>query len=114
MGIRGFEWAIYVDDDGGRWLLRVDADYYADPDRGWEARTSTDDRVWPQGWRPRFVEGLEVSGTTQRSRVGSLAAPLWTGAATSFVVNASGQLPVAVKVIRWWSERKLPSPPPLP
>lgn len=114
MGIRGFEWAIYTDDLEQRWLMRVDADYYADPDRGWSARTSEDVQLWPQGWKPREVEGIEDAGTTQRTRIGSLTAPLWTRIATSFVVNASGEEPVSAVVIRYWSEKRRPQPPALP
>lgn len=114
MGIRGFEWAIYEDDDGVRWLMKVDADYYADPDRGWSARTSEDVLQWPQGWTPRQVVGIEDSGVLQRTRVGSLSSPLWTRAVTSFVVNASGEEPVSATVFRYLSERRRPSPPPLP
>lgn len=114
MGIRGFEWAIYTDDDDVRWLMKVDADYYADEDRGWLARTSEDVLLWPQGWRPREVEGIEDGGRPQRARVGSLTAPLWTRAVTSFVVNASDELPVAATVIRYWSERRRPVPPAMP
>lgn len=114
MGIRGFEWAIYVDDDGIRWLMRVDADYYADEDRGWSARTSEDVLLWPQGWKPREVEGIEESGTSQRTRVGSLTSPLWARSVTSFVVIASDALPVAATVIRYWGERRRPVPPQVP
>lgn len=110
MGIRGFEWMIYTDDDGNRWLLRVDADYAADTDRGWAERGLDDVLIWPQGWKPRLVEGLEASGRRQQTRVGHLAAPLWTGAATSFVTIGSDTLPVAVAVTRWLSERKTPAP----
>jgi len=114
MGLRGFEWAIYLDDNGNRWLMRVDADYYADPDRGWSARTSEDVLIWPQGWRPREVEGVEDTGMLQRTRVGSPDAPLWTREVTSFVVNASGELPVSAAVIRYHGERTTPAPPPIP
>jgi len=114
MGIRGFEWAIYTDDNDNRWLMRVDADYYADPDRGWSARTSEDVLIWPQSWQPRAVEGVEDTGIRQRTRVGSVSAPLWSGAVTSFVVNASDALPVAVAVIRYLAEKRTPIPPSLP
>lgn len=114
MGIRGFEWGIYIDDDGTRWLMKVDADYFADPDRGWSSRTSDDTLYWPQGWLPRRVEGLESSGTTQFTRVASLAAALWTGEATSFIVNASDSAPVAVAVFRYWGERRRPQAPAIP
>lgn len=114
MGIRGFEWAVYVDDLDRRWLMRVDADYFADGDRGWSTRDSEDTAIWPQGWRPRRVEGVEATGQTQFARVGSTAAPLWTGAVTAFVVNASDQLPVAAAVIRYWAEQRRPEPPALP
>lgn len=111
MGIRGFEWAVYIDDQDERWLMKVDADYYADPDRGWSAPTEADVLLWPQGWKPREVEGLEPEGLTQRTRVGSLTAPLWTRVATSFVVNTSDSLAVAAEVFRYWSERRRPKPP---
>jgi len=114
MGIRGFEWAIYTDDDDNRWLMRVDADYYADPDRGWSARTAEDTQIWPQGWQPRVIEGVEGEGKLQRARIGSVTAPLWTREVTSFVVNASDALPVAVAVIRYLQEKRAPVPPPLP
>lgn len=114
MGIRGFEWMIYTDDLGERWLMRVDADYAADPDRGWAERTSGDTLIWPQGWRPREVEGIEAEGRTQRTRVGHVNAPLWTREVTTFLVNASDELPVAATVFRYWAEKRLPSPTPLP
>lgn len=110
MGIRGFEWAIYIDDLDRRWLIKVDADYYADPDRGWSAPTEEDTQLWPQGWRPREVEGLEPEGQSQRARIGSLTAPLWTREATSFAVNTSDSSTVAATVFRYWSERRRPQP----
>lgn len=114
MGIRGFEWAIYTDDDFNRWLMKVDADYYADADRGWSSRTSEDVLIWPQGWRPRMVVGVEDTGQLQEARVGHPEAPLWTRAVTSFVVHASAELPVSAAVIRYLSEKRAPVPPPTP
>ena len=114
MGTRGFEWAIYTDDNDNRWLMRVDADYYADPDRGWSARTAEDVLIWPQAWLPRAVEGVEAEGFRQRTRVGSTTAPLWTREVTSFFINASDALPVAVVVNRYLAERTTPAPPPIP
>lgn len=114
MGIRGFEWGIYIDDDGTRWLMKVDADYFADPDRGWSSRTIDDTLYWPQGWQPRKVEGLEAEGTTQFTRVGSLTAPLWTREVTTFLVNASDSAPVAAAVFRYWGERRRPQAPAIP
>ena len=114
MGIRGFEWAIYIDDDGNRWLMSVDADYYADPDRGWSSRTSDDVMLWPQGWRPREVEGLELSGRSQRTRVGRVDCALWDRTATTFTVNTSDSEAVLATVIRYWGEQRRPKPPELP
>jgi len=114
VGIRGFEWAIYTDDLDRRFLMKVDADYFADPDRGWSAPTEEDVLLWPQGWRPREVEGIEETGSSQRARIGSLSAPLWTRVATSFAVNTSDQLVVAAQVFRYWGERRKPVPPNLP
>lgn len=114
MSIRGFEWMIYTDDQGARWLMQVDADYAADPDRGWAERTEDDVLQWPQGWKPREVVGVEAGGNLQRARVGHLLAPLWTREVSTFAVNASDALPVAAAVIRYLSERKRPAAPPLP
>lgn len=114
MGIRGFEWAIYTDDLDVRWLMKVDADYYADPDRGWSAPTEGDTLLWPQGWRPREVEGLEDTGQSQRTRIGSLTAPLWTRTAVSFAVNTSDSGVVAASVIRYFAEKRSPAPPEIP
>jgi hypothetical protein len=114
MGIRGFEWAVYEDDLGQRWLMKVDADYFADPDRGWSAPGESDTALWPQGWKPREVEGVESTGATQRTRVGALSANLWTRAVTSFAVNTSDQLVAAAQVFRYWGERRRPSPPNFP
>lgn len=114
MTIRGREWMIYTDNQGGRWLMQVDSDYAADADRGWAERTEADTQVWPAPWAPRQVVGVEADGRLQRARVGHLAAPLWTGAVTAFVVQGSDELPHSVEVIRYLSERKRPAPPPLP
>lgn len=114
MGIRGFEWAIYTDDLDRRWLMKVDADYFADADRGWSVPGEEDTLLWPQGWRPREVEGLEPSGSTQRTRVGSTSAPLWTRSVTTFFVNTSDAGAVAVSVFRYFSERRRPQPAGLP
>lgn len=114
MGIRGYEWAIYTDDLGVRWLMKVDADYYADADRGWESPTEEDTQIWPQGWRPREIQGLEPEGISQRARIGSLTAPLWTGAATSFFVNTSDAGTTSASVFRYWGERRRPAPSGIP
>lgn len=114
MGIRGFVWAVYTDDSDNRWLMRVDADYYADPDRGWSSPSESDTTLWPLGWRPREIEGLEPEGKSQRTRIGSLSAALWTGAATSFAVNTSDAEVVAATVFRYWGEKRSPRPPQVP
>ena len=111
MGIRGFEWAVYTDDLDRRWLMRVDADYYADSDRGWSAPTESDTLIWPQGWRPRRIEGVEESGESHRTRIGSLTSTLWTREATFFFVNTSDGLTIAAAVTRYLGEKRSPAPP---
>lgn len=82
---RGFEWAIYVGDDGNIYTLRVDADYLLEAARGWSTLGTAGVPPLPRGWRPREVVGIEPSGRLHRARVARLDADLWTGAVTDFI-----------------------------
>jgi hypothetical protein len=86
---RGFVRAIYVDDDGTSWSLRVDADEFEELSRGWTATGLPVPPPVPRGWLPRRVVGLDSRGSQQTARVGHVGADLWTGAALTFVLMLS-------------------------
>jgi len=102
---RGFVWGNYHSDDGHVYALRVDADYFAMPERGWVGVAPPGTFVYPRGWTPRMVRGLDSGGNLQRAVVASTAADLWTGAATTFTINATDELPHVCNVIDRKAER---------
>jgi hypothetical protein len=89
---RGFQWSVYVDDQGASWSLRVDADEAQDPIRGWTVVTDVTTPPLPRGWRPRYVQGLDENGNPRRARVGTVDCGLWLGSATTFTVEGTDQL----------------------
>ena len=86
---RGFVWAIYVDDQGGSWATRVDAEYAADPDRGWATEGVETLPVLSRMHRKRQVVGLDELGAEQHAVAGSVAAPIWTREVATFVFKAN-------------------------
>ena len=110
MGVRGYEWGVYVDDDGTQWSKLVDADNFSDPGRGWVLIT---EGVWtplPRGWKARRVIGLDESGRKQMALVARVDSPLWTGESSTFTVEASDGTVVTATVISRHQERH-PRPP---
>jgi len=103
---RGFTPSEYLDDDGIAWRLLVDADYAVDPNRGWVTGAVPGLPPVPRLWKPREVVGIDPSGRLQRTRVGALTAPLWTGAAPAFFVNLSDMTAVMATVIRRIGEKR--------
>lgn len=89
---RGLVWRTYVADDGvSTYSKLADADEAADPTRGWAPLGVPPAQVFPRQSRPRLVYGVSpTTGRRGHTVVASTAAPLWTGAATSFVVRSSG------------------------
>lgn len=98
---RGFVFAIYQDDDGLLWRLRVDADHAAELSRGWLTEGAEELPPLPRGWLPRRVVGLDTSGREQAARVATVDADLWTGTAISFELMLSdGSTDTALVVAR--------------
>lgn len=96
----------YIDDFGGRWRLAVDADYVADPARGWGYGPWLAQAPYPRTWTPRYVVGVDETGRTHTTRVAHLGAPLWTGETTGFYVVASDQQYYIANVIEKVGERR--------
>lgn len=106
--VRGFVRSIYVDDDGGAWSLAVDADSAADPIRGWVPVDDLPLAPLPRAWMPRRVVGVDDTGRSQATRVGTLDADLWTGTADAWVFEGSDQMPHVATVIARQQERRAP------
>lgn len=87
---RGMVYAIYHADDATLYARLVDADQAAEASRGWTTSGVAGLPFLPIKAKPRVVYG--VSATTGRrgtAVVASLTATLWTGAATTFDVEAN-------------------------
>ena len=108
--LRGFVWAIYVDDLGRPWLLRVDADYASDPARGWVATEDPDLVPLPRQWRPRRVVGVDDVGFARTAIVARTDAPLWTGEAQTFTFERTDFQEGIASVIRRVGENLSASP----
>jgi hypothetical protein len=86
--VRGLEFRGYTADSGTVFQTLVDSDEAAIASRGWAAATPGGDLL-PRGFKERRVHGVSpTSGFRGSCRVGSTAADLWTGVATTFTVEA--------------------------
>lgn len=86
--VRGMVFKGYTADDGTVFQTLVDADESADASRDWAAVTPGGDLL-PRGFKERRAQGLSATtGRRGSCRVGSIAATLWTGAVSSFTVEA--------------------------
>ena len=102
---RGFVWGHYESDDTNTYALQVDADYFAMPERGWTGPAASGTHVYPRGWTPRRVIGLDDRGKLQEAVIGSVTADLWTGAETTFTINGTDEAAHTVTVIARKAER---------
>jgi len=107
---RGFQWSVYVADDGGVYAVRVDADYALQSQRGLETVASAGYQPLPRGWLARRVRGVEPSGRTHYAVVGNVSAALWTSERLDFdVVDSGGGLQTCT-VTAWLQERSANRP----
>lgn len=86
---RGFVVCQYVDDNGTPWRLMVDADYAADPIRGWSPASVPGLYPLPRHWVPRSVIGMAEDGRLAFARCGTTTCDLWTGAAPAFFFSGN-------------------------
>lgn len=103
---RGMVYRTYTADDGTTFQTLVDADEAAIAARGWDAAIVGGDLL-PRGFKERRAHG--VSATTGRRgscRVGSTAADLWTGAASTFTVEANDNTIDTMNVTSRTGERR--------
>lgn len=105
MPTRGFVWAYYQSDSGSTFALQVDADYALMPERGWTSPAAPGTPVYPRGWTPRKVIGLDEDGHPRFAFVGSTSADLWTGVADTFTINGTDETVHTCSVFRRRAER---------
>lgn len=74
-------------------------------ERGWVGVAASGTYVYPRGWTPRRVIGLDDRGKLQQAVVATTAADLWTGVAITFTVNGTDELPHTCNVIARRAER---------
>jgi hypothetical protein len=84
-------YGVYTLDDGVTTFARlVDADEFTQTDRGWTATGVAGLHLLPRAFKVRRVYGVSpTSGRRGTAVVASVDAPLWTGAATTFDVEAN-------------------------
>jgi hypothetical protein len=98
---RGRARAAYVADDGLAYWVWVDRDALADPNRGWAEVTPGSLTVLGRGVLPRRIVGVGQDGRSVFTRVGTTAAFLWTGAATSWAFEGTdGEVYTAFRIGR--------------
>ena len=83
-------YASYTADDGTTvFQTLVDADEAAIAARGWGAAVAGGDLI-PRGFKERRANGISpTTGRRGTCRVGTTAADLWTGAASTFTVEGN-------------------------
>lgn len=86
--VRGKTLGAYITDGGTSYNYSVDADAFLVASRGWAGGTPGGPKM-PRAFNPRHVTGLSpTSGRRGTAVVATLTATLWTGAATTFDVEA--------------------------
>lgn len=83
-------YAIYTADDATNYARLVDSDQAAEASRGWVTAGVAGLPLLPIKAKPRVVYGVSTtSGRRGSAVIGSVTATLWTGAATTFDVEAN-------------------------
>lgn len=109
MAVRGRTLASYETDGGSNFNTYVDSDRFLVAAFNWVAGIPFN-AFLPRGFRPRYVSGLSpTSGRRGRAIVPTLAAAVWTGAATTFDVEATDGTLDTMTIVSRVGER-----PPLP
>ncbi len=86
--VRGKRSGTYIGDGGGTFNMEVDKDRYLVADFKWTAGAVNQNAI-PRGVKPRHVTGLSAtSGRRGTAVVPDVTSDIWTGAATTFDVEA--------------------------
>ena len=105
MPVRGRTRGAYVSDGGTSFEMQVDSDRFAVAAFGWTAATSAMNQL-PRVAKPRHVTGISATtGFRGTAVVPSVTSSIWTGATTTFDVEADDQTVDTMTIIRRISER---------
>lgn len=105
MAVRGRTRGKYISDGGTDFAMSVDKDRYAVAAFGWTAATPAMNAI-PRGCKPRHVTGLSAtSGRHGVAVVPDVTAAIWTGATTTFQVEADDQTLDTMTVIHRIGEK---------
>lgn len=105
MGVRGRELGAYETDGGTTYNTYVDSDRFLVAAFNWVAGIAGGPFI-PRNFRPRFVTGLSAAtGRFGKAIVPTVTADIWTGAATTFDVEATDGTLDTMTVLNKWSER---------
>jgi hypothetical protein len=86
--VRGRTKGVYTTDGATDYKTSVDSDRFADANFNWSAAGAALNPL-PRGAKPRHVTGLSpTSGRRGAATVPNITAAIWTGAATTFEVEA--------------------------
>ncbi len=89
MAVRGRVLGAYETDGGSNYTTHVDADRFLVADFNWVSIPPGIPNL-PRGFKPRHVTGLSAtSGRRGKAIVPTVTADIWTGAATTFDVEAT-------------------------
>lgn len=106
---RGMRRGAYETDGGTTYRWNTDADRFLIATFGWTEAGGTVPHL-PRGAHPRMVHGVSsTSGRRASAVVPSVTADVWTGAATSFTIEASDSTTDTMTIVGRSGER-----PPLP
>lgn len=105
MGIRGRALGAYETDGGTAYNTYVDADRFIVTAFNWVAGIPGGPFI-PRNFKPRYVSGWSATtGRRGRAVVPTVAADIWTGAVTTFDVEATDGTLDTMTVLNKWQER---------
>jgi hypothetical protein len=105
MPVRGSQPALYYTDGGTPYRYNVDSDRYLQGDFAWTDGSGNRSRL-PRGFKPRHVTGISpTTGFRGTAVVPDLGANLWTGAATTFDIEATDGTTDTMNVISLIGEK---------
>lgn len=96
-------------DAGLSYWVWVDRDSQADSSRGWAIAPAGTLTGLARQFLPRRVIGVDAEGHTRYTRIGTVSAPLWTGAASTWSYEGTDGLSHVATVVGRQEEQFPPS-----